>query len=390
MCDSRWSALAVLTFARTAMGLQFQSVGALSPFLTERLGIGNAELGLLVGLFSLPGIVLAMPGGLLGARFGERPLVLTSLALMAVGSSVIGVSERFAIAMGGRFLTAVGAVLMNVLMTKMLADWFVGREIIWAMTVFINAWPVGIGIALFCLPAVASAWGAPAAFHTAAGMAVVAWVAIALLYRAADPAPGSGAGAAAATPSASEIRLVSLAALPWMLYNAAYAVMLGFLPALLVRWGLSVERAGLLLGASTVLMIMSVLAGGALAQWIAKPHIVVVLGVAGFTAALAVLPYTAVVPAVIAMGVIGGLPAGVFVSAPASVLRPETRGAGMGLFYTWYYAGMSALPPVAGWVQDLHGGAAAIHLAAVFALITLPCYVVFRNLASRPERTRPA
>ena len=61
------------------MGLQFQSVGAVSPVLTERLDIGNAELGLLVGLFSLPGVVLAMPGGLLGARFGERRLVLAGL-----------------------------------------------------------------------------------------------------------------------------------------------------------------------------------------------------------------------------------------------------------------------------------------------------------------------
>ena len=57
--------LAVLTFARTAMGFQFQSVGAVSPLLTERLHIGYGELGFLVGLFSLPGVVLALPGGLL-------------------------------------------------------------------------------------------------------------------------------------------------------------------------------------------------------------------------------------------------------------------------------------------------------------------------------------
>ena len=30
---NRWVALAVLTFARTAMGFQFQSVGAVSPLL---------------------------------------------------------------------------------------------------------------------------------------------------------------------------------------------------------------------------------------------------------------------------------------------------------------------------------------------------------------------
>ena len=53
---NRWVALAVLTFARTAMGFQFQSVGAVSPLLMERLHIVNAELGWLIGLFSLPGV----------------------------------------------------------------------------------------------------------------------------------------------------------------------------------------------------------------------------------------------------------------------------------------------------------------------------------------------
>lgn len=48
---SRWVALAVLTFARTAMGFQFQSVGAVSPLLMERLHIGNTELGWLIGIF---------------------------------------------------------------------------------------------------------------------------------------------------------------------------------------------------------------------------------------------------------------------------------------------------------------------------------------------------
>jgi len=60
---NRWLALAVLTFVRTAMGFQFQSVGAVSPLLMERLRIGNTELGWLIGLFSLPGVFLARPGG---------------------------------------------------------------------------------------------------------------------------------------------------------------------------------------------------------------------------------------------------------------------------------------------------------------------------------------
>ncbi len=186
----RWRALVLLTLARMSMGLQFQSVGALAPLLTERLHIDNAGLGLLVGLFSVPGIVLALPGGMLGAKFGDRRVVVVGLALMALGSSTIAVAPTFGVAVVGRTLTAVGAVLLNVVMTKMVADWFVGREIIWAMTVFINAWPLGIGVALFALPVIAGGWGVAVAFHAAAGAALAGCATMAVLYRPAPRAAG--------------------------------------------------------------------------------------------------------------------------------------------------------------------------------------------------------
>ena len=47
----RWLILAVLTFARTAMGFQFQSVAAVSPFLLDRFHISYAALGSLIGLY---------------------------------------------------------------------------------------------------------------------------------------------------------------------------------------------------------------------------------------------------------------------------------------------------------------------------------------------------
>jgi predicted MFS family arabinose efflux permease len=77
----RWIALAVLTIARIAMGFQFQSVGAVSPLLTAHLQLTSVDLGLLVGLFSMPGIIVALPGAMLGARLGDRRLVLIGLAL---------------------------------------------------------------------------------------------------------------------------------------------------------------------------------------------------------------------------------------------------------------------------------------------------------------------
>jgi MFS family permease len=389
----RWMTLGVLTFARTAMGYQFQSVGALSPLLMPHLHLAHAELGVLVGLFSLPGVLLALPGGMLGSRFGDRRVVVIGLLLMTAGSAVIGIAPTLVVASLGRLVTAVGAVLLNVLLTKMVADWFASREIIWAMALLINAWPVGIGLALFTLPAVATRWGVAMAFHVAAATAATGAMAMVLFYRAPPMAPEKRA--APAVLSRHEMTLVSIAAQPWMLYNAGYVIMLSFVPTLLAREGLTVKQAGILLGVTTVLIIASVQAGGALAQWCTRAPAMVTLGTIAFTGGLLLLPYTPPGPTLIVAGLLAGLPAGVLISAPASVLRPESRAPGMGLFYTWYYAGMTGLPIVAGWMQDLFGGAAALQCAAVAVFMILPCYGWFRIRAASAgnvaeARTAPA
>ena len=47
-------------------------------------------LGLLIGLYMLPGIVIALPGGMLGQRFGAKRVVLVGLALMTIGGALMG------------------------------------------------------------------------------------------------------------------------------------------------------------------------------------------------------------------------------------------------------------------------------------------------------------
>jgi MFS family permease len=49
--------------------------------------------------------------------------------------------------------------------------------------------------------------------------------------------------------------------------------------------------------------------------------------------------------AIIALGLLGGLPAGPMLSLPT---RPETRAIGMGVFYTLYYATMMLGPIIGG------------------------------------------
>lgn len=156
MLSNRWFILSVLFLARISMGYQFQSIGSVSPSLIKEFASEYAAIGTLIGLQSLPGLLLSLPSGILGNRFGDKRAVLWGLLLMTAGTILVGISHSFPLAATGRLVSGIGAVLLNVIMTKMVADWFSGKEIITAMAIFVNSWPTGIGLALVTQPSINS------------------------------------------------------------------------------------------------------------------------------------------------------------------------------------------------------------------------------------------
>ena len=152
--NGRWLILLVLFIARAAIAFQFQSIPALSPLLVDNLQIDYALLGTLVGLYMLPGVIFSLPGGVLGQRFGDKQIAVLGLSLMVLGGLWVGLSGTYLSASLGRVVSGVGAVLLNIVLAKMVTDWFAGREIVTAMALFVSSWPVGIGLGLLVLPIV--------------------------------------------------------------------------------------------------------------------------------------------------------------------------------------------------------------------------------------------
>ena len=229
----RWLVLGVLAFARIAMGFQFQAVASVSPLLVDEFGIDYASVGTLIGLFLLPGVVLAMPGGMLGRRFGEKRMVVGGLALMTLGGVVSGLGDSYAMLVTGRVLTGVGVVLQFVLMTKMLADWFRDRELIFAMSLYLNGWPVGIGLALVTQPEIATAYSWRTVFFATAVLCGLTLVVLAALYRSPPAQPAARPGAPTAGLSLREFLMVSFAGMVWTFVNAGWVVAVSFAPGYL-------------------------------------------------------------------------------------------------------------------------------------------------------------
>ncbi|WP_431271993.1 CynX/NimT family MFS transporter [Dankookia sp. P2] len=391
--EDRWRALAILTAARTSLGFQFQSVAAASPQLVDGLGLSYADLGTLIGLYFLPGLFIALPAGALGRRFGDSRVALAGLLLMAAGAVLGSLAGGFAGLAAGRLLSGIGAVLLSVPLSKMVTDWFAGREIVLAMAVFMNSFPIGIGLAVLGLGGLAGAAGWPAVIASGAGPALAALALLLLAYRPhPNDHPKDGAGPAAAGSwriPRLDVALVCIAGSLWGILNGAFAIMVGFAPSYLGAAGLGAAEIGLLTGAATWLVVASAQAGGMLAQRWGRPGPLLAIAALGWAACLLALATRTGPPALamIGSGLVMGLPVGVIMALPSQALRPEDRALGMGLFFLWLYAGHAGPPPLAGWVQDRVGSPAApLWLATALVLALLPLFWVFRRGVAARQR----
>ncbi len=391
LLGNRWFALGLILLARVSIAMQFQSIAPVAPLLIADLALSYTELGLLIGLYFLPGTVLAVPGGLLGERFGNRRVVLCALALMICGGVVTAACNSLWQAGAGRLVSGGGGVLLTLVLSKMTAEWFAGREIATAMSVMLTGWPLGLGLGTALFGAMAAAFSWRLVQHVATALAVLAFVLMALLYR---DAPG-------VTTSHARLRfvphlpargwaLVLTAGVAWMLFNVGFVVLVGFGPGVLVSRGATLARAGSLVSLAVWVSAISVPLGGAVVDRWRRQDLAIAAGCLLTALAIAATP---LVPApvfwLLVAGVVVGLAPGAIVALVPRSVRPEQFAAAFGVFYATYYLGMAALQPVAGLLRDFTGSAAApLFFAAGAIALTAVTPGVFGWIAGRATGPR--
>lgn len=376
----RWRILVLLFTVRTTMAFQFQTVGALGPLVRQSFDIGLPDLGLLIGLYLSPGLVLAMPAGGIGRRFGDKRCVMAGLALMAAGGLIMALIPDWSAQIGGRLVAGFGGVLLNVLMTKMITDWFAGHEIATGMAIYINSWPFGIAVALLILPAIAARIGVQDVYLLATGGIGFGWL---LMFRYRSSAGVRPGGHAAAAPTGRALAATLVAGLIWGLFNGAVSMIFSFGNAVLTERGWTLSAAG---GATSLALwigVLSVPLGGFLADRSGRPAAVLIAGCLGFAAMLAVAErIDAVIFAFTGLGIFWGLPAGAILGLPARVLTASTRAVGLGIFLTIFYLVAVTAPWLAGQVSAAMGTVrGAFDLGIAQLLLACLLYPVFIRFA---------
>ena len=295
---------------------------------------------------------------------------------MAAESWVIGLGRIFS---GGGFL------FTTLYLTKMVADWFEGREIATAMSVLVMSWPFGIAMGQVGHAWLAENYGWQAPFQAASVYCLLAALGVSLFYRPPHDLPSatslSGTGL-----TSQEWRLVLCAAVVWGVFNAAYVIYLSFGPKVLESFGQkAVTAAGIISVGSWIMIVSGALCGQIVDRFGGRSVVLTICMVGAIISLLLLSVPGAGLGASLLFGLVGMAPAGVIMAMSGQALRPQVRAFGMGIFFTVYYAIMMVTPPAAGAILDALGNSQGpIWLALILFALVIPLSIAFQYFKNSP------
>lgn len=98
------------------------------PKIEKELNISEQEVGLLITVFTLPGVVLTPLLGVLADRYGRKQILIPSLLLFGVAGTLCFFTRHFHLLLTFRLLQGVGAAALGSINVTLIGDFFEGHD----------------------------------------------------------------------------------------------------------------------------------------------------------------------------------------------------------------------------------------------------------------------
>lgn len=344
--ERRWLILLASVVSFFAIGATFFVVPPLIPELIARFGLSHLQIGLLMGAISVPAVVLAVPVGLAVDRWTPGRVGLACLGLMLIAAVIFASARSFELLFIGRLLFGIGGLFLNLLLARLLTEAFTGRELAFAMGIFMATYPASM-ISVYSLhPVLLDRLGWRNELLLLAGLVVLA---IPLFVIAVGRESRDAPARREIRVSFSVPRSLVLLAIAWMLFFGVHASVLTFAP----EW--AGGGAAALLTVTLVMwiaMIGSPIVGG-LIDRSARPTAWIVAGLA--VQAIALAGAAARVPATAAMlgvGLAAALVPTAVYAVAGRLVDPARVGFAFGFITSFSNLGTTLGPTAAGALLD--------------------------------------
>lgn len=125
------------------------SIAPALPLMVRELNVKTGQIGLLITVFTLPGMVLTPITGVLADRFGRKTILVPSLFVFGIAGFLCTFTRTFEILLVLRFIQGLGAASLGAMNVTLIGDIFSGNQRAAAMgynsgvlSVGTASWPV--------------------------------------------------------------------------------------------------------------------------------------------------------------------------------------------------------------------------------------------------------
>lgn len=300
--------------------LGVSSITPAFPKMAEELGVSAGSIGLLITVFTLPGIFLALVFGIMADRWGRKKVLVPSLFVFAVAGGACAFVRDFQVLLALRFVQGIGAACLGSLNAAIIGDLYAGRDRAAAMGY--NASVLSIGTASY--PAIGGAlatlgWNYPFLLSFTAIP-----VGFFVLFSLGSPEPGDGQkfgayikGVWRGIKSRQVLGLFAACAVTFIIL---YGVYLTYFPISMGKvFSAPPFLIGLMMSSMSLATMLSSSQMGRLARRFSERTLMMV-GFAFYAASLMAIPFAPDVRALILPAVIFGLAHGVNVPSVQTLL----------------------------------------------------------------------
>jgi MFS family permease len=379
----RWVILVIVYLSILAFTLIFQSIPPVLPLIISELHLTYAQSGLLMSLFSLPGLFISLLGGFLSDHYRMRPLAAGCFLLMIGGTVLVALGIDLRILWLGRIIAGIGAITLSIFLPKLLSQWFRERELGLAMGLYNTGVPLGSVICFTLFGRMGELWGWRLPILLTGGYSLIISILFLRFYRSPSSQETESKKPVGIHKSLKEMGLtIWFVGFSWLWFNAAFTSFVTFAPNLFLQKGYTLEQSGLLIG---IPLLGSLLFSAPIGYLVDRfRHQEWLIGTGGIVLAVLVFSFnfTSFFFLLVAlMGIFSAMIPAPTYSLPPEILKPENVGLGFGVISTCSSIGLFVAPYLVGKANDLTGSNSwsFILISIFFLLMTIFIFFTYRS-----------